>query len=84
MKVTRSAYYKWNNRTPGKREIENQRIAEIAEQIHTENPDKGYRRINDDLAKYHDIHINDKRALRICRNIQTVDVQEVKRIHRLL
>ena len=67
LKVTRSAYYKWNNRIPGKRELENQRIAEIAEQIHTENPDKGYRRINDDLAKYHDIHINDKRALRICR-----------------
>ena len=67
LKVTRSAYYKWNNRIPGKRELENQRIAEIAEQIHTENPDKGYRRINDDLAKYYDIHINDKRALRICR-----------------
>ena len=67
MKVTRSAYYKWNNRIPGKREIENQRIAEIAVQIHADNPDKGYRRINDDLAKYHDIHINDKRALRICR-----------------
>lgn len=67
LNVTRSAYYKWNNRTPGKREVENQRIAMIAEQIHAENPDKGYRRINDDLAKYHDIHINDKRALRICR-----------------
>lgn len=67
LKVTRSAYYKWNNRVPGKRELENERIAAIAEQIHTENPDKGYRRINDDLARYHDIHINDKRALRICR-----------------
>lgn len=67
LRVTRSAYYKWNTRIPGKRELENQRIAEIAEQIHTENPDKGYRRINDDLAKYHGIHINDKRALRICR-----------------
>lgn len=67
LKITRSAYYKWNNRKPGKRELENERIAEIAEQIHSANPDKGYRRINDDLAKYHDIHINDKRALRICR-----------------
>lgn len=67
LKVTRSAYYKWNNRKPGKRELENHRIGEIAEQIHSEHPDKGYRRINDDLAKYHDIHINDKRALRICR-----------------
>ena len=67
LKVTRSAYYKWFNRIPGKREIENERIASIAEQIHAENPDKGYRRIKDDLSKYHDIHINDKRALRICR-----------------
>ena len=67
LKVTRSAYYKWNNRVPGKRELENEHIAAIAEQIHAEHPDKGYRRINDDLARYHDIHINDKRALRICR-----------------
>ena len=67
LKVTRSAYYKWNNRVPGKRELENEHIATIAEQIHAENPDKGYRRINDDLARYHDIHINDKRVLRICR-----------------
>ena len=67
LKVTRSAYYKWNNRVPGKRELGNEHIATIAEQIHAEHPDKGYRRINDDLSRYHDIHINDKRALRICR-----------------
>lgn len=42
-------------------------IAEIVEQIHMEHPDKGYRRINDDLRHDHDIHINDKRILRICR-----------------
>jgi transposase InsO family protein len=32
-----------------------------------ESPDKGYRRINDDLRHDHDIHVNDKRVLRICR-----------------
>jgi transposase InsO family protein len=32
-----------------------------------ESPDKGYRRIRDDLDRYHDIHVNDKRVLRICR-----------------
>lgn len=32
-----------------------------------ESPDKGYRRINDDLRHDHDIRINDKRVLRICR-----------------
>ena len=67
LNVTRSAYYKRNKRVPGKRELENEHIAPIAEQIHAEHPDKGYRRITDDLARYHDIHINDKRALRICR-----------------
>jgi len=37
------------------------------EDIHNDDPSKGYRRINDDLDRYHGIHINDKRALRICR-----------------
>ena len=43
------------------------RIADIAEQIHNESPDKGYRRIRDELERYHDIKISDKRMLRICR-----------------
>lgn len=37
------------------------------EQIYMESPDKGYRRINDDLRHDHGIHMNDKRVLRICR-----------------
>lgn len=48
-------------------EVENERIAETIEKIHTKYPDKGYRRIRDDLERYHDIKVNDKRALRICR-----------------
>lgn len=32
-----------------------------------ESPDKGYRRINDDLRHDYGIHVNDKRILRICR-----------------
>ena len=32
-----------------------------------ESPDKGYRRINDELRHDHGIHVNDKRILRICR-----------------
>ena len=43
------------------------RIAEKIEEIHTENPDKGYRRINDDLRHDYGIVVNDKRVLRICR-----------------
>ncbi len=49
------------------REIENHKIAQVIENIHDESPDKGYRRIRDDLERYHDINVNDKRVLRICR-----------------
>lgn len=48
-------------------ELENRRIAGIMEQIHEKYPDKGYRRIRDDLERYHDIKVNDKRVLRLCR-----------------
>lgn len=65
--VSRAAYYKWLNREIPTNEIENERIAETIEQIHTDSPDKGYRRIRDDLERYHDIIVNDKRVLRICR-----------------
>lgn len=47
---------------------ENERIADLAEAIHTESPDKGYRRIRDDLERYYYTNISDKRALRICRS----------------
>ena len=66
--VSRSAYYRWLIGNVGKRTQENERIAEIVEQIHTESPDKGYRRIRDDLERYHDTKISDKRTLRICRS----------------
>lgn len=45
----------------------NQKIADEIEKIHLESPDKGYRRIRDDLDRYHGIKVNDKRVLRICR-----------------
>lgn len=50
-----------------KRGKENQRIAEKIEQIHMQRPDKGYRRIRDDLEHDFGIDVNDKRVLRICR-----------------
>jgi len=65
--VSRSAYYKWLKGDFGKRTRENERIAEKIEEIHQKDPDKGYRRIRDDLERYHDIDVNDKRVLRICR-----------------
>lgn len=65
--VSRAAYYKWLHRDIPAYETENERIADEIEKIHMESPDKGYRRIRDDLERYHDIKVNDKRVLRICR-----------------
>lgn len=68
--VSRAAYYKWLHRGLPWYEAENIRIAEEIEKIHEQYPDKGYRRITDDLKRYHGISINDKCVLRICRKKQ--------------
>jgi len=47
--ISRAAYLRWASGKQSARTIENTKIAEKVEQIHMENPDKGYRRINDDL-----------------------------------
>ena len=67
--VSRAAYYKWLNRETPESELENRRIAALIESIHNESPDKGYRRIRDELERYHGIDANDKRILRICRSL---------------
>ena len=67
--VSRAAYYRWLSGKKCTRELENEKIAEIVEKIHTENPDKGYRRIKDDLAHDHKLNVNEKRVLRICRSL---------------
>lgn len=64
--ISRNAYYRWLSGKKPRRQQENDRIGEIAERIHTESSDKGYRRIRDDLERYHGICISDKRMLRIC------------------
>ena len=65
--VSRSGYHKWASGKLSPRAAENKALAEKVEQIHIESPDKGYRRINDELRHDHGIHVNDKRVLRICR-----------------
>ena len=65
--IAKSAYYKWEAGKKGSRIRENEDIAEKVEEIHAKSPDKGYRRINDDLRHDYGIHVNDKRILRICR-----------------
>lgn len=68
MHISRSAYYRWISGKKSRRQKENEHIAELAERIHEESPDKGYRRIRDDLDRFHGIGISDKKALRICRS----------------
>lgn len=65
--LARSAYYRWLGRSKSRREEENERIAEQVKKIHEAHPDMGYRRIRDELDRRHDIHVNDKRVLRINR-----------------
>mgnify|MGYP006332142259 CR=1 FL=1 len=59
MHISRSAYYKWDSGKLSVRTAENEEIAKTVEKIHTESPDKGYRRINDDLRHDYGIHGND-------------------------
>ena len=65
--AARSAYHRWASGKLSQRAAENERLADTLEKIHEESPDKGYRRLNDDLRHDCGIHVNDKRVLRICR-----------------
>lgn len=65
--ISRAAYYIWLNGKLSVRTEENERIGRVVEDIHMESPDKGYRRIRDELERYHNTKVNDKRVLRICR-----------------
>ena len=65
--VARSAYHKWVSGKRSRRAAENERLADKIEKIHKESPEKGYRRLNDDLRHDYGIYVNDKRVLRICR-----------------
>ena len=67
LQVSRAAYYRWVSGRKSARTAENEKLTDKIEEIYMESPDKGYRRINDDLRHDYDIHVNDKRALRICR-----------------
>lgn len=48
---------------------EKKRAEDEIEKIHEDSPDKGYRRIRDELERYHGMKANDKRVLRICRKL---------------
>lgn len=68
--VSRAAYYKWLNRKDSDNDKLNQHLAKRLEELHSEHPDMGYRRLNDKLLHEDGIKLNDKRILRICRSRQ--------------
>lgn len=77
--ITRSAYYKWLKHPKSSHELENERIAGEVGKIHEAHPDMGYRRIRDELDRHHDIHVNDKRVLRIDRALHIQSTIKYKR-----
>ena len=60
--ISRAGYYQWRSGRASVRTVENRRLAGLVKKIHSEHPDKGYRRIRDDLARYYGTPINDKGA----------------------
>ena len=78
--VSRAAYYKWLNHKPSSTGTINKEIAEKIEKIHAEDSTKGYRRIRDDLERYHDIDVNGKRVLRICRKLDIKSTIKYKKM----
>ena len=64
-----SAYEQQTAHRDELRRTSREKVAGLVEQIHAGSPDKGYRRIRDDLARCHQTPINDKRALRICQGL---------------
>ena len=65
--LSRGAYYRWLKDPVSFSERNNKEIAEKISGIHEAHPDMGYRRIRDELERHHNIDVNDKRVLRICR-----------------
>ena len=81
--ISRAGYYQWRSGRASARTVENRRLAGLVKKIHNESPDKGYRRIRDDLARYYGAPVNDKRALRICRSlgIRSTIKEPLKKAH---
>ena len=61
--IARASYYKWLNREIPEAELLNEAIAEAVMSIHKEYPDKGHRRIRDDLLRDYGFDVSDRRTL---------------------
>ena len=58
--IARSSYYKWLNHPKSSHELANEKISAAIQEIYKEHPDKGHRRIRDDLEKDYDIQVSPK------------------------
>ena len=77
--IPRASYYKWLGRIPPESEVINEVIADAVQEIHEDSPDKGYRRIRDDLARDYGFCVSDNRVLRICRYLNIKSTIKYKR-----
>ena len=67
--VTKSAYYHWLHGDESPAERKNKQLAKEIEKLYAEHPDKGYRRICDELRRRGHYLVNDKRVLRLMRRL---------------
>ncbi|KAF1297864.1 hypothetical protein BAU15_08135 [Enterococcus sp. JM4C] len=70
LQVTRSAYYRWLKLPKSAQEQANQQLVVTIRKIHEDHPEVGYRRIKDESKLTHEVTVNDKRVLRLCRHEQ--------------
>ena len=69
LQISRAAFYKWRRNPRSCSERDNEELKRTISRIYEEHPDKGYRRIRDDLERDEGIHVNNKRVLRIMHNL---------------
>ena len=67
--IARQSYYKWLKHPQSKHEKENRALAQKISSIYEEHPDKGHRRIRDNLERDEGIRTSNKRVLGIMRKL---------------
>lgn len=78
--ISRSAYYKWLDRKPGKNEQLNEKICVLIKEIYEElDGILGYRQMTMNLNNEHHLKINEKRVLRLMRILHLKSVCRRKR-----
>ena len=77
--IARSSYYEWLKHPKSSHELENKKISTAIQEIYKEHPDKGHRRIRDDLEKDYDIRTSNKRVLNLCRVLHIQSIVKLRK-----